>query len=133
MRYGTLTVFLAVAVGLSSPVAAQSESPDAGWDRVHTWLRNLVTAQESYYADHGTYTTDLAALRLLPAIRQDSVWIRVVHAGGRSWTADAGQRGVMGRSCVIYIGRLQDFPSVPQTAQQQHQPAEEAVPVCDQP
>lgn len=135
MRHATSSILLAVvaAAVVSGPARAQSESPSSGWDHVQTWLRNVVTAQEAYYADHGTYTTDLAALRLLPAIREDSVWVRVVHAGGRSWTADAGRRGVRDRSCVIYIGRLQDFPSAPETAKEQLRPTGEAVPACDEP
>jgi hypothetical protein len=134
MRHALLIGVLALVACpvLAGPAAAQAEAPATASDRLEAWLRRLVTAQESYYADHGTYTTDLAALRLLPAVRQDSVWIRVLHAGGRSWTADAGHRSVRGKSCVIYIGALEDFPSVPKTSEAGLGPEEEAIPVCDE-
>ena len=52
-------------------------------------LRGLVTAQEGYWADHGTYTTDVSALGLFaphrtPSTAADSVWLQVIQEGGRS-------------------------------------------------
>jgi type II secretory pathway pseudopilin PulG len=129
-RYGLAVI---VALGLTSlvsaPASAQTAASAEPLEQVRVRLRALVTAQEAYYADHGTYTTDLAALRLLEPATRHSIWLRVIHAGGRSWTADAGHRALRGKSCVIYIGLLGDLPSIPQTADAALPPAREAEPL----
>jgi hypothetical protein len=96
-------------------------------------MRRLAIAEENYYADHGSYTTDLAVLRLLnsPDEGASKAWLRVVHAGGRSWIADARTFGESPKSCVAYVGELADFPSVLATAAEHQKPMEQGVPVCD--
>jgi hypothetical protein len=91
-------------------------------------------AQEGYYANHGTYTTDIAALGLLkPGSAADGkVWFRVFHAGGRSWIGDVHVQGRSSTSCVTFVGELTDFPSVPTTASRKLKPVEEGEPVCDE-
>ena len=48
-------------------------------------LRHLVGAEEQYFREHGSYTTDLAALHLWDLATQNRSWLQVVYAGGRSW------------------------------------------------
>src|SRR2546423_12080793 len=89
-------------------------------------LRSLVTAQETYWADHGTYTTDVSALGIYKprGAATDSVWIQVIQAGGRSWWGRAIHCGRRGKSCGIYVGQMEDFTAPPATdaakAQPQH-------------
>jgi hypothetical protein len=133
VHYASLGFVLAFSGLLLLRTPAHSVAPMNPLDQVRARLRALVTAQEAYYAQRGTYTTDLAALRLFTPGVRDSLWIRVIHAGGRSWTADGAHRALKGKSCVIRIGFLEDFPSLPQTAESGLPPAREGDPVCDQP
>ena len=63
-------------------------------------LRNIVTAQETYFADHTTYTTSTTALNLLisPGV---AVSIGTATAGG--WSATASHNATA-RTCGIYVG-----------------------------
>ncbi len=99
-------------------------------------LRGLVTAQEGYWADHGTYTTDVSALGLFaphrtPSTAADSVWLQVIQAGGRSWWGRAVYRGQSRKSCVIYVGTTADFTAPPTTDGAQVKAQNEGAPVCD--
>jgi hypothetical protein len=98
-------------------------------------LRDLVTAQEGFWAQHGTYTTDVSQLGMFRPFKkgeiQDSIWVEVLFAGGRSWSAEGGYRGKGRVTCVIYVGRLSDFPSPPVTPHDSLRATEEAAPVCD--
>ena len=132
-HYIGLAGVLALSGSLLTSAPAHTTKATDPLDQVRLRLRALVTAQESYYAQHGTYTTDLAALRVFSPGVRDSIWIRVIHAGGRSWTADGAHRSLKGKSCVIRIGFFEDFPSLPQTAQRGLPPAREGDPVCDDP
>ena len=123
-------ILIVLAVPALPKLAAAQADADASAE-VERWLRQLVNAQESYYVDHGTYTTDLAALDLLSAARQDSVWITVVQAGGRYWTATAGHRSARGKTCAIYVGLTDEIPAMPKTSDAELSPKQEAVPVCD--
>jgi hypothetical protein len=94
-----------------------------------------MTAQEAFYSDHGTYTTDMAALGLLPTkttrANPNWSWIRVWHAGGAGWTADARGAGTFAGSCVVYVGRPADFPSLPTTKAKQLKPTGDGEITCD--
>lgn len=96
-------------------------------------LRNLVTTQETYWADHGTYTTDVSALGVYrPRVAAtDSVWIQVIQAGGRSWWGRAIHRAQRGKSCVIYVGTMDDFTAPPTTDAARVQAHNEGEPICD--
>ena len=63
-------------------------------------LRNIVTAQETYFADNTTYTTSTTALNLLisPGV---AVSIGTATAGG--WSATASHNATT-RTCGIYVG-----------------------------
>ncbi|MGH7718340.1 MAG: hypothetical protein ACREON_05790 [Gemmatimonadaceae bacterium] len=100
-------------------------------------LRRLVSAQEAFLATHGAYTTDLAALGLVTAgghVPRDSIWLQVVHAGGRSWTARAMYRlrdPSARASCVIFVGDPHNFPSRVATDRVGAYATDEGVPLCD--
>ena len=102
------------------------------------WLRQLVVSQEQYYGEHGTYTTDPAALGLFtqpgrPAAiaKPDSISLEVVWAGGRSWWGRALYRGHRAMSCVVWVGAIADFPAPPSTDRERMRPRREGEPVCD--
>jgi hypothetical protein len=103
-------------------------------------LRNVLAAQEGYYSDNGTYTTNITVLGrydsgLAPAkmntTRRDSVSVQVIFAGGRGWTGIASHWGLRGRSCVVYVGIAEELPKLPITRADRRTPTEEGVPICD--
>ena len=136
-----MKLLAAIALGALSisSLSGPPRSPRSGGDptpEMKRQLRGLVIAQEGYWANHGTYTTDVLALgvfsahRKAPATAADSVWLQVIQAGGRSWWG----RAVYGRnakSCVIFIGTTADFTAPPATDGAQLKAIAEAVPVCD--
>ena len=121
---------LAIARPPASAGGAMTGSPDA---QLKAQLRNLVTAEEKFWAEHGTYTTDVSQLGMFRAksTSTDSTWAQVLYAGGRSWSGRALYRGKLGRSCAIYVGALSDFPSPPVTEADSLRATEEGAPVCD--
>jgi hypothetical protein len=120
-------------------VSASASSPTDSVERVlgemRAQLRRLVVAQESHYVTHGTYTTDLAALSMLPTseMRRSGAVVTVVFAGGRGWTALATHRALPGKSCVMFVGEETDVPRIPRTAAHGFIPIEEGTPRCDDP
>jgi len=126
MRYATT---LLVIVSLSAHSASAQTTRTAALQKA---LRNLVTAQERYFVDYGTYTTDVAALGMFnrwPA--SDSIWVQVINAGGRSWNGRAIHAAARDKSCVIYVGYKTDLPSAPVTDRDSVPATTEGLPVCD--
>jgi len=64
-------------------------------------LRNLYTAEESYFADHVTYTTSLSSLRFTPSA---GVTVTIGSATGFGWSATAKHDSTT-RICGIFVGR----------------------------
>ncbi len=63
-------------------------------------LRNLVTAQEDFFADSVRFTRDLAALDYATA---NAVTVEIVAAGDSGWAATArSQETAM--VCAIFVG-----------------------------
>jgi hypothetical protein len=96
-------------------------------------MRNLITAEESYFSDHGTYTTDASALGVYPRKAGVSP-VQVIFAGGRGWTGMATDPALKGKSCVVFIGSEKELPGgVPKTLGAGLAAQSEAQPVCDEP
>lgn len=114
-------------------IGASSASAQAAAPPVQQKMQELMAAEEAYYFDHGTYTTDLSALGLMSKLgrKEPQVWLRVYHAGGAGWIADArGGNGLAG-SCVAFVGDLSNFASVPSTQAKHLKPTEQGVITCD--
>ena len=111
--------------------AAAAVEPDS---LLKHWLRNLVVAQEKYFSEHGTYTTELSVLGMNAKPR--SVNMTVVQAGGRSWwglataLSSGSAPGRREKSCVIWVGTSTDFTAPPATARKT-QARDEGAPACD--
>ncbi|HXO85244.1 MAG TPA: hypothetical protein VN803_06940 [Gemmatimonadales bacterium] len=121
--------FVALLAVAPAVLSAQSSTRHAALKHA---LRNLVVAQENYFANHGTYTTDVSALGLFRGGKPaDSVWVQVVNAGGRSWNGRAIHMAANGKSCVIYVGFKTDLPSAPVTDADSLPAKNEGEPVCD--
>lgn len=105
-------------------------------EQMREQLRSLVVAQERYWAEHGTYTTDLAALGHFPRSRtaaKDSAFAQVIFAGGRGWTGMSSHPVARGKSCVIFVGDVDELPTVPLTRSERRPAANEGEVSCDTP
>lgn len=63
-------------------------------------LRNLVTAEEAYFADFTTYTNSLATTQYNASA---GVTVAIAGATGTGWTATATHSGTA-KSCAIFAG-----------------------------
>lgn len=64
-------------------------------------LRNLVTAEEAYFADHVSYTTSLDSNDFRPSA---SVTIRIGAASATGWNATATHNAVDNQMCAVFVG-----------------------------
>jgi hypothetical protein len=95
----------------------------------------LVEAQEAHFADHNAYTTNLTTLTLSgPGQPPSPVILEVTHAGRRAWRATGRHTAHPSKSCVIFVGKIDDFP-LPATKADGRRPtvAQKGEPVCDEP
>jgi prepilin-type N-terminal cleavage/methylation domain-containing protein len=65
-------------------------------------LRNLVTAQEAYFADHSMYTSSLATTQYQPS---SGVAVGNIQFGAGTFSADASYSGGTTRTCTLTVGR----------------------------
>jgi hypothetical protein len=114
----SLVLVLVATLGAAAP------SRPADLSSVRRDLRSLVGAQETFYSDHGTYSPDLAALKLTLS---DSVTIKFAEFNKNAYAAVGTMKGVDGASCVLMIGRVN---AIPKTAGGKAAEAEGAV-MCD--
>jgi prepilin-type N-terminal cleavage/methylation domain-containing protein len=63
-------------------------------------LRNLVTAEESYFADNVTYTTSTTNMNFAPST---GVTVTVGAATGTGWSATA-KHNATSKTCGIFVG-----------------------------
>src|SRR5690606_24098973 len=64
-------------------------------------LRNLVTAQEAYFADNSAYTTSLATTQYQPS---SGVAVTVPEVGSGTFRAVASYSGGTTRTCTMAVG-----------------------------
>lgn len=64
-------------------------------------LRNLATAEESYFADNRTYATSVEATGFTP---WDGVTVTIGAASRTGWNATATHRSIPGTVCAVYGG-----------------------------
>lgn len=117
-----------------APAAAASDSALQAIAEMKSALRNMVVAQEKYWSEHGTYTTDLSALGLFPSTAgaRPGALPQVIFAGGRGWSGIADHRR-LNRSCVIFVGSPDELPFVPRTTRSRVLAANQGEPACERP
>lgn len=64
-------------------------------------LRNLATAEESYYYTNDVYSTDLTAINFQPS---PGTTVTVGEATPAGWSATASHPGASSAACAIFIG-----------------------------
>jgi prepilin-type N-terminal cleavage/methylation domain-containing protein len=66
-------------------------------------LRNLVTAEEAYFADHTTYTTTIGGATGVQFNTSAGVTMTITAAGGSGWQAGTSHNGTT-VTCSIWAG-----------------------------
>lgn len=87
-------------------------------------LRRLVVAEETYYAENGVYTEDMARMGFTP---EKETEVRFLWLARTGWAASSTHPGMPGRDCVIFVGRAHGAP----TTLKDVRSGKEGVPVCD--
>lgn len=132
MRLSKLMAVLALAVLVAPAVRAQSTDPSeidkAIRTKLKSDLRNLVTAQEAYYASHSAYADVLGNLAFRPSTGTE---VSLVATQNNAWAAVASDPSWPGKSCVIFINLAEKYR--PKTLQDKRvgESHEEGAPLCD--
>jgi hypothetical protein len=127
------TTLLSVLLGASPMAAAAAQtSSAASWQAtpasvLKSALRTVVAAQSRYHEDRRTYAATVTQLGIKP---EAGVRVEILAAGARGWQAKAVHRDQPGRSCVIFVGRVEGAES-PRTDGDREMAGEEGVPLCD--
>jgi prepilin-type N-terminal cleavage/methylation domain-containing protein len=98
-----VVVIIGILAAIAVPKFANSKQK-AFTATLKTDLRNLVTAEESYFYDFSTYTTSLPTTQFMAS---QGVTYSVSSANGTGWAATATHVGLIGATpsgCHIAIG-----------------------------
>ena len=132
VRGGSLIAALALLTS-SAPAAAQAVATKTVAARpshaaqLKSALRSAAAAQAKHHALRHSYATSADQLRLpgMPGVR-----LEIVMAGRRGWQGRARHQEQPGRSCVIFVGRIEGVEA-PRTDEARDMAGEEGVPLCD--
>jgi hypothetical protein len=108
-------VALLVLVGLfcAVPAAGQAPTPaDSAQLAMRGALRMLASAQEIYFAQNRTFTTDVAALQRNTGAPENGVQLAIWSASADGWAMEARHPALPGQSCVMYLGKAGSTPEV---------------------
>jgi hypothetical protein len=125
------SLLAALALLLSSaPAAAQTKTLAARPShaaQLKSALRSVAAAQARHHAAKSAYATSVEPLRLPPA---PGVQVEILAVGRSGWQARARHQEQPGRSCVIFVGRVEGNEA-PRTDGDREMAGEEGVPLCD--
>lgn len=138
MRYRHFTVAFAILVSVPVGVRAQARpqgqapaaepaSPAAVVNSLKAQLRNLVVAQEAFYAGKSSYSN---SLKDLGYVAREGAYVMVFRANAKGWAGRAVHPSLPGTSCVIWVGEAEKDP--PKTDATQVT-GREGEPICDAP
>ena len=119
-----LALLPAPARAQTGTAAAWSGSPAA---QLKVALRELAAAQARYREARGTYAASMPPLRLSTG---SGVRLGVTAASATGWQGKAVHQSRPGRSCVIFVGRVDGVES-PRTDADGEMAGEDGVPLCD--
>jgi hypothetical protein len=114
----------------STPAVAQTKTlatQPSHATQLKSALRSVAAAQTRHHAAKSSYATSVAMLRVPPA---PEVRVEILAAGRSGWQARARHQDQPGRSCVIFVGRLEGNEA-PRTDGDREMAGEEGVPLCD--
>ncbi|MGN6390906.1 MAG: hypothetical protein ACTHM9_01485 [Gemmatimonadales bacterium] len=90
-------------------------------------LRNLVRSQDTYFGTQGTYSRRFEPFAL-QYLWHRGVTISILSANDASWSARAAHVARPGRSCVIWVGPVEQRPTTDAQKRSSDRPN---APVCD--
>src|SRR2546426_4251942 len=108
LRISETTVALALLISVAESLHAQGHLPDsvaiqAARATLRSDLRNFVTAQEAYFADHGTYARSLRQMQ--NGYRSDAgVTVVLLTSSDSSHSEIAILDTVPGLVCAMFVG-----------------------------
>jgi hypothetical protein len=113
------------------PVAAQTRVATASKPSAATTLkgalRSLAAAQAEYRIKRGRYADSMEPLKLR---LEPEVGVEVTAASATGWQGRAMHREQAGKSCVIFVGRIEGREA-PRTEGDREMAGEDGVPLCD--
>lgn len=120
------------ALSLGAAPVAPAQSTSAAWlstpaSVLKSTLRNVVQAQDKYRASHAGYAKSVEVLRLNPG---PDIKVLIFGVTPQGWRARASHKARPGRSCVVFVGRL-NGKEAPKTEADGEMAGEERVPLCD--
>jgi hypothetical protein len=104
--------------------APKAAAEEAGFVEIRRNLRRLVAAEETFFAENGTYSDELSLIGLTP---DKNTSIRFLWLSRDGWAASGVHEAVEGKDCVIFVGQAQRPP----TTLKYVRSGREGVPVCD--
>jgi prepilin-type N-terminal cleavage/methylation domain-containing protein len=99
-------VIIGILAGIAIPSFANTTAK-ANVAVVQSDLRNLATAQESYFYEHATYAPSIA---LLKATASAGVTLTIVEATPGGWSATAVHAGAVPIACALFYGTATPVP-----------------------
>lgn len=106
----------------SPPTAAMAK---AGFAEIRRNLRRLVAAEETFFAENGTYSEDLSHIGFKP---DSNTTIRFLRLARDDWAASGTHVDLPGVNCVIFVGHVRRPPTTLKYTRR----GQEGVPVCDE-
>jgi hypothetical protein len=105
MRIRTLLVIPALLVAAQSVRAQEGLTPDQERERaaliaMKSDLRNLITAQESYFADHSAYASSMDGLKFRTS---ENVSVRLTATQNNAWGAESRSTLLPNVACTVFI------------------------------
>jgi len=110
---------------------------EARFAEIRRTLRRLVAAEETFFAENGTYSDDLALIGFRP---EDNTTIRFFWLSREGWAASGMHTEMDGKDCVVFVGQASAAPTTlkyvrsgPEGALVCDDPRRPAKPVADAP
>ena len=109
-----------VKAGEPGSAAREAES----FARIRGALRRLVGAQETFFAENGFYSGDLAVLGFAP---EKNLQVRLLWVTQDGWAASGTHANLADKDCVVFVGKVH----APPTTLRYVREGREGTPVCD--
>lgn len=118
---------LPAAAGAQVTAAAASSRRDTPASVLKNALRSVTASQARHRQANGTFATDMSQLDVRP---DAAVRVEILAASAAGWQAKSVHSTQLGRSCVIFVGKL-DGVDAPRTDADREVAGEEGVALCD--
>lgn len=120
--FAALVGALVVSALLVRPACGCTTKTPGYYATMKADLRNLVTAQETFFADSGRYVRSLAEFGETGYQSSSGVTVELTVPGDTGWLASARHSSLTNVSCRLWIGMGSDAPD-----------DYEGEPICDPP